>query len=116
VTLDDRRNDGTPGERDDVASGVRTLYGSPHDDVLDARGAHHTVTIYAQTGDDRLFSSPAGSGLGGGPGDDVVHGGPGPDNIGGDEGDDHLYGGARDDVLSGYTGRNVMDGGRGHDR
>jgi hypothetical protein len=98
VRFDDRPNDGVPGEDDNVRSGVRTLYGSAHADLLDAGGVRHAVTIYGEAGDD------------------VVRGGLGRDGLGGDGGDDRLFGAAGDDALSGGAGRNVVAGGRGHDR
>jgi RTX calcium-binding nonapeptide repeat (4 copies) len=115
VTLDGRGNDGTPGEHDNVARGVRRVSGGSHDDVLDARKAHVTVTLDGSFGDDRLLAAPAGGGLEGQQGDDVLRGGPGRDLMSGADGDDRLFGGAGDDVLSGDRGRNVVTGGRGHD-
>jgi RTX calcium-binding nonapeptide repeat (4 copies) len=115
VTPDGRANDGTPGEHDNVARGVRRVSGSNHDDVLDARGARGRVGLDGSSGDDLLFASPAGGGLEGQQGDDVLRGGPGPDSLGGADGDDRLFGGAGDDVLGGDAGRNVLTGGRGHD-
>jgi hemolysin type calcium-binding protein len=115
VTLDGRANDGTPGEHDNVARGVRRLSGSNQDDLLDARAARGTVTLDGSIGDDQLLASPAGGGLEGQQGDDVLRGGPGRDTLSGADGDDELSGGAGDDVLSGDAGRNVVTGGRGHD-
>jgi hypothetical protein len=46
VTTDGRANDGAPGEHDNVPRLVRTLSGSAHGDVLDARRSRTRVAIY----------------------------------------------------------------------
>jgi len=115
VTTDGRANDGAPGEHDDVSPLVRTINGSAHGDVLDARGARTRVSIYGDGGDDRVFASPAGGLLEGGGGGDVLHGGKGRDFLIGDPGDDELLGGGGDDGLSGGAGHDLLVGGPGRD-
>ncbi len=116
VSLDGRANDGAPGEGDDIGRGVRTVDGTSHGDVLDARGASGRVSLYGNAGDDRLYASPAGSYLFGATGADVLHGGPGRDTLDGESGNDLLSGGAGADALDGGFGRNVVTGGPGRDR
>ena len=116
VTLDGRANDGAPGEHDDVSPLTRTLNGSAHADVLDARAARTKVAVYGEAGDDRQFASPSGGFLAGGAGRDVLHGGAGPDGLLGELGDDVLLGGRGDDELTGDNGHDLLVGGPGRDR
>jgi hypothetical protein len=115
VTTDGRANDGAPGEHDNVSPLVRTINGSSHDDVLDARAARTTVALYGEAGDDRGFTSRRGGFIEGGDGNDVLHGGNGADDLLGDLGDDALYGGSGDDDLRGDGGHDLLVGGAGHD-
>jgi hypothetical protein len=116
VTLDDRANDGAPGEGDDIAASVRAVGGTSHADVLDGRRARGHIVLSGSFGNDRLYAAPAGGVLDGGTGADVLHGGPGRDRLYGEEGDDVVSGRAGDDLLGGLSGRNVLTGGPGHDR
>jgi hypothetical protein len=115
VTTDGRANDGAPGEHDDVSRLARTVSGSAHGDVLDARRARTRVAIYGGAGDDRAFTSPRGGFIEGSGGADVLHGGSGPDDLVGDEGADVLLGGGGDDDLRGGSGHDLLVGGSGHD-
>jgi RTX calcium-binding nonapeptide repeat (4 copies) len=115
VTTDGRANDGAPGEYDNVPRLVRTLNGSAHGDVLDARGARTGVAIYGGAGDDRAFTSPRDGFIEGSSGADVLHGGSGPDDLIGDEGADVLLGGGGEDDLRGGFGHDLLVGGPGHD-
>lgn len=115
VSLDGQPNDGTAGEGDNVGPGVRTVFGGPYADVLDARGAAGTVTVIGNAGADTLYAAPAGGILDGGNGDDVLRGSIGRDTLVGGDGDDLLLGGAGEDRLSGGHGRDISDGGAGSD-
>jgi Ca2+-binding RTX toxin-like protein len=115
VTTDGRANDGVPGEHDNVPRLVRTVSGSAHGDVLDARRARTRVAIYGGSGDDRAFTSPRGGLMEGSGGADVLHGASGPDGLVGDEGADVLLGGGGDDDLRGGSGHDLLLGGSGHD-
>jgi Ca2+-binding RTX toxin-like protein len=79
VSLDGRANDGAPGEGDDVGAGVRSVDGTSHGDVLDARGAHGKVNFAGSSGNDRLYASPGGGFLQGSTGADILRGGRGRD-------------------------------------
>jgi RTX calcium-binding nonapeptide repeat (4 copies) len=115
VTTDGLANDGAAGEHDDVSRLVRTVNGSAHGDVLDARRARTRVALYGEGGDDRAFASPRGGFIEGSGRADVLHGGSGPDDLFGDEGADVLLGGGGDDDLRGGSGHDLLVGGRGHD-
>jgi hemolysin type calcium-binding protein len=115
VTTNGRADDGVPGEHDDVSPLVRTINGSAHGDVLDARAARTTVALYGEAGDDRAFTSPRGGFIEGGGGSDVLRGGNGDDDLIGDPGSDALFGGPGDDGLRGDSGHDLLVGGPGHD-
>jgi hypothetical protein len=87
VTLDDRANDGAPGEGDNVHRDVEDLYGGPGDDRL--TGNAHRNTLDGATGRDRL----KGAG-----------------------GEDSLFGAAGNDILEARDGRaDELDCGSGRD-
>jgi Ca2+-binding RTX toxin-like protein len=115
VSLDGQPNDGTAGEGDNIGPGVRTVFGGPYADVLDARGAGGTVSVIGNAGADTLYAAPAGGILDGGDGDDVLRGSIGHDTLVGEDGDDLLLGGDGEDRLSGGHGRDASDGGAGSD-
>jgi hypothetical protein len=115
VTTDGRANDGVPGEHDDVSSLVRTINGSAHDDVLDARRARTGVSIYGGSGNDRAFASVAGSLIQGDGGSDALQGSDGADDLIGGPGRDQLLGGAGNDDLTGGGGHDLLVGGPGRD-
>jgi hypothetical protein len=88
VTLDDRPNDGAPGEGDNVHSDVEAVYGG--------------------NGDDHLVGDAAANTLDGGGGEDTIVGGHGLDG---------LYGGAGRDKVEARDGElDVVDCGPGMDR
>jgi len=76
VTLDGRRNDGAPGERD-LVSEIEDFIGSPYDDIFVgdegpnwAWGARGYDRLYGRGGADELLADYDGG---------LLHGGPGPD-------------------------------------
>jgi Ca2+-binding RTX toxin-like protein len=83
VTLDDRPDDGGPGEGDDAHSDIEGIYGGDGDDTLRGTDAPNIVV--------------------GGPGNDSIDGAGGEDVISGDQGSDVLHGGAGTDAVS-YSG------------
>jgi hypothetical protein len=70
VTLDDQRNDGAQGERDNVHRDVEDVYTEAGDDEL--RGSAARNTLDAGAGADRLTGGPGADFLLAGPGNDVV--------------------------------------------
>jgi hypothetical protein len=87
VTLDNKANDGAPGEGDNVHSDVEDIYGSPFADKLTGNGKANTID--------------------GGAGNDTIKGGKGTDG---------LYGGAGNDVINAKDGQvDTVDCGPGTD-
>ena len=56
------------------------------DDVIDARNASESVTLYGGAGDDTIWGGQAGDNLAGGSGSDEIHGQSGVDHVYGDSG------------------------------
>jgi hypothetical protein len=94
------RDDGEPGERDQIGADVDDLAGG--------------------AGDDRLVGNRADNYFTGGPGTDVLVGGPGQDDLtaafGEERTRDRLDGGEGEDLLIGSKGANTLTGGPGSDR
>ncbi|MCL2345074.1 MAG: putative Ig domain-containing protein, partial [Desulfobulbus sp.] len=88
----------TPTDADDV------IYGTPHDNVLDAGDGNDIVLGLA--GNDTIF---------GGAGNDILDGGEGDDILDGGAGNDTIFGGYGADTLIGGTGRDELYGGWGGD-
>jgi hypothetical protein len=61
------------------ASAVRTINGTPKNDVL--RGTKRADTIYGRAGNDKLYGNAGNDTLVGGSGNDLVVGGPGKDRL-----------------------------------
>jgi Ca2+-binding RTX toxin-like protein len=61
------------------ASAVRTINGTPKNDVL--RGTKRADTIYGKAGNDKLYGNAGNDTLLGGSGNDLVVGGPGKDRL-----------------------------------
>ena len=77
----------------DTLTGIESVRGSDHDDLLVAR--NDGSTLWGQRGDD------------------LLNGGDGTDYLLGDRGNDTLMGGAGFDYLEGGAGADVLDGGEG---
>jgi Ca2+-binding RTX toxin-like protein len=71
VTLDNKANDGAPGEGDNVHSDVEDIYGSPFNDKLTGNGKANTIDGGA--GNDTIKGGKGTDGLYGGPGNDVIN-------------------------------------------
>lgn len=140
VTLDGRRNDGAPHERDlvlvpnviggsgaDVLVGdgrENRLAGGPGNDVVRSGGGRDTIygdaeyrsrTGSGRSGADRLFGGSARDMVDGCGAGDVLHGGPGPDDLVGSSGADRLSAGLGDDRAFGGPGADRITGGHGSD-
>lgn len=111
VTIDDKADDGVPGEGDDVRTDVEnvTAEQSCNDVVNQVTGSEGPNDIEVdgvargQGGDDTL----SGSG--------TLDGGAGNDQLVGFRGNDVLVGGDGDDYLEGGFGDDAIDGGAGKD-
>jgi hypothetical protein len=104
ATLDGVANDGAPGEGDN-ADGIRSLYGTPFDDLLVGDDGPNTLNggFGNPSGHDRLFGHGGADALfitGG-----EAHGGSGDDQLIGR--DDTLFGGDDDDNLRLFGGGTV---------
>ena len=78
ITLDNRANDGEPGEGDNVRSDVEAVYGGRGPDRI--TGSRRTDTVYGAEGDDFIIVRD-------GRGGDFVDCGPGNDRVVRDSGD-----------------------------
>lgn len=113
VTLDAKRNDGRPGERDYVFGDIEGIQGSIFDDVLTGNG--HANVLQGSNGNDTLTGGPGKDALTGGDGSDRLSASSGNDTLAGDAGSDVLLAGNGNDGLSGDAGQDRMEGGPGHD-
>ena len=96
ITLDGQRNDGSPGEGDNVAADFEQIHGSDSADI---------------------FNGSAGNnGFAGEGGDDEIHGGDGADDLAGDGGGDRVFGEGGNDIVEGTNGADIVDGGPGADQ
>jgi Ca2+-binding RTX toxin-like protein len=80
------------------ASAVRTINGTPKNDVL--RGTKRSDTIYGKAGNDKLYGNAGNDTLVGGSGNDLVVGGPGKDRLRCGGGKDTASADAADTVAS----------------
>jgi Ca2+-binding RTX toxin-like protein len=113
ISLDDRANDGAPGEGDwlrgDIEGavgslGTTTFIGNAGPNFFNGRS--HRDLIRGGAGRDGLF---------GGGGADLISGGGGEDFVLAQGGNDVILGGAGGDRLEGGTGADRLRGGRGDD-
>lgn len=126
ASMADGANDGTLGERDDIAADIERLAGSQGSDELIGSAASDLIDggggadlVIGGAGSDRLDGGPDDAGgdtLRGGPDDDTLEGRAGGDRLDGDEGGDSLSGGTDGDRLEGGDGRDRLDAGEGDDR
>lgn len=72
-------------------------------------------TVYANKGNDVIYTGSENDTVFGGQGDDVVYAGNGFDLLYGDVGDDVLYGDGSNDTIHGGSGDNLLYGGAGYD-
>jgi Ca2+-binding RTX toxin-like protein len=119
VTLDGRRNDGEPGERD-LVTAVQDVVGGEGNDVLvgDALvnwliGHLGNDRVRGRGGNDDLRGDSGSDSLSGGAGNDVLRARAGADLLAGGPGLDSLQGGVDNDVYYARDGNrdNVFDGG-----
>jgi Ca2+-binding RTX toxin-like protein len=138
VSLDSVSDDGSFGERDNVAGDVEQLtggragdllVGGPGNDAIDGSAGPDTIqgaagadtldggaidaesdNVNGGDGDDRVIGNAGDDALDGGAGSDTVEGGGGTDQSSGGEGDDKVSGGAGTDQVSGGPGNDDVDG------
>lgn len=126
------RDDGAPGEGDDVVDVENAAGGGGGDTITGDPGGQHelignggddAITAVSNDeldggpGDDRLYAalSTAVVYLYGGDGDDTLTGGPRSDSLYGQAGADALHGRNGTDILIGGSGRDLMRAGEGDD-
>ena len=137
VTLNGRRDDGAPGERDSVARDVEDVTGGNGPDIIRTGSTSNRLdggpgpdelsggagddfliggvddaedTLVGGSGNDSLDGGPGNDKLSGGPGDDLIDGGAGSDTLLGRDGADRLIGGPGADVLRGGSGDDLLSG------
>jgi Ca2+-binding RTX toxin-like protein len=113
VTLDDRANDGTAGEGDNVHSDIERVLGGDVGDTLSGNNGPNALA--GLSGDDKLYGYGGNDELDGGYDQDEIRAGEGNDTLEGGDGDDLLVGEAGDDLLDGGRGADTMRGGTGTD-
>jgi Ca2+-binding RTX toxin-like protein len=114
VTIDEKANDGFPGERDNVGIGIDRIVGTPRADRL--VGSFGRQLLVGGRGRDVLLGRSGRDFLDGGREDDTLRGGSDDDELLGRKGNDQLVGGSGDDRLSGGASRDSLRGGSGEDR
>jgi Ca2+-binding RTX toxin-like protein len=82
--LDGARDDGSAGEKDQIAANVENLTGGSGDDKLTGSSANNVLTGGA--GNDELTAGNGNDKVAGGPGNDTINGGSGTDTINGESG------------------------------
>ncbi len=112
VTLDDRANDGAPGEHDMLA-GIEVIGGTEGDDSLVGGAGRNSFD--GRDGDDRIAGRGGDDTLDGGAGRDRVTGGTGEDAPVGGSGADLVVGGPGNDFAYGYGGDDTLLLGAGRD-
>lgn len=105
LTLDGRRNDGEPGEHDQLVH-VSRLHGGKGNDTL--IGNSVTNWLRGGAGDDLLDSGAGDDAIDGGPGADLIVGGAGYDNLAGFGGNDTFKAvDSKIDLVSGGAGKDM---------
>jgi hypothetical protein len=99
ITLDDRANDGAPGEADLIASDVEGVIGSSANDSI--TGSPGLDRLAGRDGDDRIDGQA---------GDDEVDGGDGEDVVLGGDGADYVSGGGDADTVDAGPGMDYVYG------
>lgn len=114
VELDDRANDGLPGEGDNVRSDVESVIGGRGDDTLIGNTEPNMLNGFL--GNDRIFGRGGNDRLLGSWGEDLVVGGRGNDVLGLARGRDRGYGRTGDDFLDAKDRHvDTVNGGPGSD-
>jgi hypothetical protein len=102
LDIDNKADDGTPNEKDDIKSDVENITGGKGNDTI--TGSSGVNIISGGAGNDTLK---------GGAGNDTIDGGNGNDTASGGNGNDTLFGANGDDSLNGQAGKDTYDGGGG---
>lgn len=113
VVLDDKANDGCPGEGDRIDPSIEDVVGSDFDDVVIGSDANNNFA--GSAGADRLVGRGGDDRLDGGDGPDLLNGGTGRNTLEGGFGDDSLVGGPENDRLIGEGGGGDFCNGNGGD-
>jgi Ca2+-binding RTX toxin-like protein len=92
----------TGGDGNDTLTGIETVYGSQHNDVL--LGNHLENYLHGWLGADTIYGGAASDGLEGHNGDDLLYGEGGNDSLGGGDGFDRIIGGMERDYMTGGAG------------
>jgi len=114
ITLDGVANDGDPtddsgGRRDNLATDVENVIGSPGDDTI--TGSADANLLHGYGGNDHLVGGGGNDELAGDNGSDTLDGGTGNDTLIGD----FFFGDSGSDTLNGEGGNDLLDGGPGAD-
>ena len=131
ISIDNNKNDGAPGELDNVHTDVERVFGgsgsdeitgSPNRDLIQAGAGLDTVSggggnddIHGEDGNDELHGDTGIDFVSGGNDRDVVDGGSAGDLVVGGADDDDVTGAQGDDQLSGGAGNDHLDAGIGDD-
>jgi len=102
------------GVKYSASDGNDTLYGTPHDDVL--QGGNGRDRVYGLGGDDIVCGGTGHDRVFGGAGNDAVYGEESRDETDGGPGDDYVLGGAENDRVTTWgDGLDFADGDYGKD-
>jgi RTX calcium-binding nonapeptide repeat (4 copies) len=102
------------GVKYNAGDGNDTIYGTPHDDIL--QGGNGRDRVYGLGGDDIVCGGTGHDRVFGGAGNDAVYGEESRDKTDGGPGDDYVLGGAENDRVSTWgDGLDFADGDYGKD-
>jgi Ca2+-binding RTX toxin-like protein len=101
LDIDNRADDGTAGEKDNIKSDVENITGGSGNDIITGSSAANTIsggggndTIAGGAGNDKLIGESGSDTIAGGAGNDVLDGGKNTDALNGDSGSNTCTGGA----------------------
>ena len=108
LDIDNRADDGTAGEKDNIKSDIENIIGGSGNDTITGSSGANTIlgglgndSISGGLGNDEINSESGNDSVQAGPGDDHIDAGPGTDFVIGGDGDDGLIGGSGKDTLNG---------------
>ena len=112
LSVNGLKDDGKPGEGDNIASDVERISAGPFIDAITGNGAANQLeggagadSILGRGGADAVTGAGGDDDLDGGSGDDDLDGGDGEDLVLGDRGSDDLAGGSDVDLLRARNGK-----------
>ena len=123
VTINLHTGTASGGHADgDVFTGVESILGSSHNDVLTGSlngdmlsGGAGIDELNSGGGNDSVFGGDGADSVRAGLGDDYAEGELGNDTLLGEGGNDQLHGGGGDDTVVGHEGNDTLSGGDGSD-